>query len=119
MESTLTITDVARLAGVSVTKVRYYDDKGVLPSRRTSGNQRRFTATDACRIRIVALGQRVGLTIADLKAKVSQVPDDPAPEDWEQLSSYIYEAALRRRAQLDEVLDVLTGEAFMCGQLAS
>ena len=42
----LTIGEVARLLGVSVSTVRRYEAAGLIAARRTPGGQRRFDAAD-------------------------------------------------------------------------
>ena len=47
----LTIGEVARRLGVSVSTVRRYEAAGLITARRTPGGQRRFDAADVEKLR--------------------------------------------------------------------
>ncbi|MBC7328791.1 helix-turn-helix domain-containing protein [bacterium] len=49
LDPVLTLRDVARLLNVCPMTVRRYTNKGLLPSFRTAGNQRRFRLSDVLR----------------------------------------------------------------------
>jgi excisionase family DNA binding protein len=49
LDPVLTLQDVARLLNVCPMTVRRYTNKGLLPSFRTAGNQRRFRLSDVLR----------------------------------------------------------------------
>jgi MerR family redox-sensitive transcriptional activator SoxR len=49
----LTIGELARRTGMSVSAIRFYESRGLLRAVRTSGNQRRFLrgrTSGACRL---------------------------------------------------------------------
>jgi MerR family mercuric resistance operon transcriptional regulator len=67
--SKLTIGDLAREADVNVETIRYYETLGLLrqPSKPTRG-WRRYGAEAAQRLRFIKRAQRLGFTLADIKA---------------------------------------------------
>lgn len=46
MSGLLTIGDLARRTGVSISAIRFYETRGLLSPIRSSGNQRRFLRSD-------------------------------------------------------------------------
>lgn len=68
----LSIGDLARRAGVSVPTVRYYDERGLIQSSRTAGNQRQFPRHTLRRLAVVAAGQRVGLTLQEIATALAE-----------------------------------------------
>jgi len=46
----LTIGELARRTGMSVSAIRFYESRGLLRAVRTSGNQRRFLRSDIRRL---------------------------------------------------------------------
>jgi hypothetical protein len=60
--ASVTVSDLARDSGVSASAVRFYEDNGLITAERTPGNQRRFSPGDACRIKVIRVAQRVGLS---------------------------------------------------------
>ena len=77
MSANLTIGDIARLAGVRIDTVRFYEKRGLIPrpQRRPSG-YRIFTAETVRQIRFIKRAQELGFTldeVTDLLAlRVSQ-----------------------------------------------
>ncbi|WP_249412283.1 MerR family transcriptional regulator [Micromonospora endophytica] len=76
---TLGVGDVAVHSGVAPSAVRFYDNHGVIRAVRTSGNQRRFDESAACRIQVAKLAQRAGLTVREIADLFADLSDQPTP----------------------------------------
>ena len=85
----LTIGAVAARAGVSVATIRYYEERSLISSTRTLGNQRRYPRHVLRRLAFVAAAQRVGLDLEQIGAALATLPADRAPtrRDWTRLSA--------------------------------
>jgi MerR family redox-sensitive transcriptional activator SoxR len=107
--SGLTVGQVAQRMGIAPSAVRWYDDHGLLPSERTSGNQRRFFADVLCRVAMIKAAQRVGLSIEEIREALSFLPPRQAPtaDDWERLAGHLRDTASRRVTELLAILDEL------------
>lgn len=84
----LLIGEVAQRSGVSVATVRFYEDRGLVRSVRSAGNQRRFERHTLRRIAVVRAGQRLGLSLAEVGEALATLPADhpPTKRDWRRLS---------------------------------
>lgn len=98
----LTVGQVAERMQIAGSAVRWYADQGLLPCERVHGNQRRFFADVLCRVAMIRASQKVGLTLAEIRAALDELPPRkvPTPDDWERL-------ATRLRAVLNERIDEL------------
>jgi MerR family redox-sensitive transcriptional activator SoxR len=98
----LTIGELARRTGLSVSAIRFYEARGLVSAIRTGGNQRRFMRSDIRRLSFALIAQRCGLTLAEIEAEMASLPNGRAPTraDWEAIS-------LRLRATLDERIAML------------
>ena len=98
----LTIGDLARRTGLSVSAIRFYESRGLVSAIRTSGNQRRFLRSDIRRLSFALIAQRLGLSIAEIRHALSALPQGRAPtqEDWAAMSTAI-------RGQLDQRIRML------------
>lgn len=116
-QPTLTVSDLARASGVTPSAVRFYDRHGLVTSRRTAGNQRRFYEIDGCLIKIIRVAQRAGLSVAEIRDLLSDLPEDRRQitlDDFLRLR-YQLEREVRERIQaLTDVLDDLTSEQKLC-----
>lgn len=66
-EAGLTVSQLARLAGVAPDTVRYYGRIGLLPETgRSDAGYRRFDASQAARIRFIRAAQRLGLRLTEV-----------------------------------------------------
>jgi MerR family redox-sensitive transcriptional activator SoxR len=98
----LTVGQVAKRAGVAVSTLHFYEAKGLIRSRRTSGNQRRYARDVLRRIGFIRVSQAVGVPLDEIKAALDRLPDQRTPNqaDWS-------EAAKAWRADLDGRIDML------------
>jgi MerR family redox-sensitive transcriptional activator SoxR len=111
VEPHLTVGGLARASGVAPSAVRFYEAQGLIASERTEGNQRRYCEPDACRIKVIRVAQRIGLSVAEIKKLLDELPSDPSLADWQRLTQHLVEEATQRMAQLRQVLnDITTGD---------
>lgn len=115
----LTIGQVAERSGVPHTALRFYEDRGLIGSVRTAGNQRRYQRSVLRRLAFIRTAQRVGLSLEDVRDALAQLPDGrtPTKSDWERLSRS-WKAELDARIDaLFRLRDRLTG-CIGCGCLS-
>ena len=67
--SKYTTGEIAKLTGVSVRTVQYYDDRGILiPSELSEGGRRLYSEDDLKRMRIICFLREAGLPINSISA---------------------------------------------------
>ncbi len=115
----LTIGEVAERAGLSVATVRYYEQRGLITSTRTSGNQRRYPRAVLRRLAFIAAAQRVSLSLEQVAADLATLPDGrtPTQADWSRLSRRWHEQVGARITELQALQDTLGG-CLGCGCLS-
>ena len=115
----LTIGQVADRSGVPHTALRFYEDRGLISSERSSGNQRRYSRTVLRRIAFIRAAQRVGLSLEEIHDALSTLPHDHAPTkaDWARLSRGWQDELDARIDALQRLRDRLTG-CVGCGCLS-
>jgi MerR family redox-sensitive transcriptional activator SoxR len=62
----LTITEVARRAGLRTSAIRYYESIGLLPAPPRSNGRRRYDEEVLRQLEIIAAAQAMGFTIAEI-----------------------------------------------------
>jgi len=100
----LTIGELARRTGLSVSAIRFYEARGLVTAVRTAGNQRRFLRADLRRVSFALIAQQLGLSLGEIAAELATLPQGPAPTraDWQAISRRIRIALLERtRDRLD------------------
>ncbi|MDZ5621931.1 redox-sensitive transcriptional activator SoxR [Nocardioides bizhenqiangii] len=115
----LTIGQLAERSGVATSAIRFYEEKGLIRSTRTTGNQRRYEQSTLRRVAFVRAAQRVGLTLEEVAAALATLPDNRAPtkSDWHRISREWkprLEEQIRRIRLLEQRLDSCIG----CGCLS-
>ena len=115
----LTIGDLARRTGLTPSAIRFYEDKGLLQSHRTGGNQRRFLRSDIRRLSFILIVQKLGLSLEEIGEHLRSLPQGRTPSsfDWWKISEAIRESLDRRIAQLQSLRDNLDG-CIGCGCLS-
>ncbi|WP_328360368.1 redox-sensitive transcriptional activator SoxR [Mycobacterium sp. NBC_00419] len=96
-EQELTPGELAGRAGVAISALHFYEREGLIRSRRTSGNQRRYTRETLRRVAFIRMSQRLGIPLARVREALATLPTDrvPTSRDWARLSA-------GWRADLDE-----------------
>ena len=99
---TLSIGDIARRTGLATSALRFYEEKALIASTRTSGNQRCYTRDVIRRVSFIRAAQRVGLSLEEIRAVLDDLPAGRTPtrEDW-------HELARRWKPWLDERITAL------------
>lgn len=97
------IGTLAKRTGLAVSAIRFYEDKGLIFSSRTDGNQRRFRRSDIRRLSFILIAQRLGLGLPEIEEALSNLPRDRAPNiaDWHKISRSM-------RTEIDERIALLT-----------
>lgn len=115
----LTVGEVASRSGVAVSALHYYESKGLIASRRSAGNQRRYARDVLRRIAVIRVAQRVGLPLDAIGAALASLPDGRTPTraDWQRLSASWRAELDARIAALARLRDELTG-CIGCGCLS-
>ncbi|GAA3163840.1 redox-sensitive transcriptional activator SoxR [Planomonospora alba] len=115
----LTVGQLAARSGVAVSALHFYEAKGLIRSRRTAGNQRRYTRDTLRRIAFIRASQRVGIPLRTIQHALSALPDGRTPnrEDWARLSALWRSELDDRIRQLQRLRDGLT-ECIGCGCLS-
>ncbi|MFC7945297.1 MerR family transcriptional regulator [Microbacterium oxydans] len=110
----LTVGEVAASAGVTSSAIRFYNAHGLIASRRNAGNQRRFSRDAACRVRMIRVCQRIGMTVTEIRRQLAAVPGDARPEDWTALGERLEGEVRERIRALRSVLSDLASEEWLC-----
>ncbi|OII60453.1 redox-sensitive transcriptional activator SoxR [Streptomyces sp. CC53] len=115
----LTVGQLSARSGVAVSALHFYESKGLITSRRTSGNQRRYSRDALRRVAFVRASQRVGIPLAAIGEALAQLPEGrtPTPADWAQLSERWRSELDARIQQLSLLRDQLS-ECIGCGCLS-
>jgi MerR family transcriptional regulator, redox-sensitive transcriptional activator SoxR len=115
----LAVGEVAARSGVAVSALRFYEAQGLISSRRTSGNQRRYPREVLRRVAFIRASQGVGIPLSRIKAALDQLPDrrTPTRRDWERLSEDWRSELDDQISRLQRLRDNLSG-CIGCGCLS-
>lgn len=115
----LSIGDLARRTGLSVSAIRFYEEKGLIEAMRSSGNQRRFLRSDIRRLSFILIAQQLGLALAEIEEQLAKLPQGRTPnaKDWRRISTSIRTVIDQRITQLEKTRDRLDG-CIGCGCLS-
>jgi MerR family redox-sensitive transcriptional activator SoxR len=115
----LSVGEVAARSGVAVSALHFYEAQGLISSRRTAGNQRRYPREALRRVAFIRASQSVGIPLARIKAALDQLPErrTPTRRDWERLSEAWRGELDDQISRLQRLRDNLTG-CIGCGCLS-
>ena len=85
----LTPGEMADRSGVAISALHFYEREGLIASRRTSGNQRRYARETLRRVAFIRMSQRLGIPLARIGDALASLPNDrvPTSKDWGRLSA--------------------------------
>ncbi|MCH6162531.1 redox-sensitive transcriptional activator SoxR [Streptomyces marispadix] len=114
-----TVGELAERAGVAPSALRYYEREGLIRSRRTSGNQRRYSRDTLRRVAFIRASQRLGMPLAAIRDALALLPEGRTPtrEDWARVSECWREDLNQRIKLMTQLRDHLT-ECIGCGCLS-
>ncbi|MEU5809834.1 MULTISPECIES: redox-sensitive transcriptional activator SoxR [unclassified Streptomyces] len=115
----LTVGQLSARSGAAVSALHFYETKGLISSRRTAGNQRRYSRDALRRVAFVRAAQRVGIPLAAIRDALAELPEErtPTKEDWARLSDLWRSELEQRITQLERLRDHLT-DCIGCGCLS-
>ncbi|MFI0826672.1 redox-sensitive transcriptional activator SoxR [Streptomyces roseolus] len=115
----LTVGQLSARSGAAVSALHFYEAKGLIGSRRTAGNQRRYSRDALRRVAFIRAAQRVGIPLATIREALSGLPEERTPtrEDWSRLSAAWRTELDDRIKQLGRLRDHLS-DCIGCGCLS-
>ena len=115
----LTPGELAERAGVTVSALHFYEREGLIDSRRTTGNRRRYHRDVLRRVAFIRFSQRLGISLGDIRDALETLPTgrSPTKADWAALSAGWKSDLDRRIARLESLRDDLDG-CIGCGCLS-
>ena len=115
----LSVGQLAARSGVAVSTLHFYEAEGLITSRRTPGNQRRYPRAMLRRVAFIRVSQRAGIPLRRIKKALDRLPSGRTPtrRDWARLSAAWREDVDQRISQLQSLRDRLTG-CIGCGCLS-
>ena len=115
----LTPGEMSHRSGVAVSALHFYEREGLIASRRTTGNQRRYPRETLRRVAFIRMSQRLGIPLARIRDALSSLPTDrvPTSKDWAKLSAGWRQDIDDRIVHLERLRDNLAG-CIGCGCLS-
>ncbi|MFF3665542.1 redox-sensitive transcriptional activator SoxR [Microtetraspora malaysiensis] len=115
----LTIGELSELSGVPASALRFYERKGLIASRRTVGNQRRYHRSTLRRLAFIRASQSVDIPLSVIEGVLEYVPHHvpPTRELWLKASECWSEAINTRIATLERMREQFA-ECVGCGCLS-
>lgn len=114
----LSVGELARRSGVSVSALHFYEREGLIEGWRTGGNQRRYERATLRRVAIIKVAQSVGIPLAEIRARLASLPrGTPGKAAWAKLAEEWRATLDARIATLERLRDRLDG-CIGCGCLS-
>ncbi len=119
LHAELTVGQLSARSGVAVSALHFYEAQGLISSRRTTGNQRRYERDVLRRVAFIRVSQRVGMPLSTIREALAKLPAERTPtrQDWARLSASWRTDLDARIDQLQRLRDDLT-ECIGCGCLS-
>ena len=89
VDTTYTITELAREFGLTTRAIRFYEDHGLIAPKR-AGRSRVYGNRDKVRLKLTLRGKRLGLSLSEIRELID-----------------LYDAAKDERAQVERLQEVL------------
>ena len=104
---------------MATSALRFYEERSLIHSQRTSAGHRRFPRDVVRRVAFIVFAQRVGLTLEEVRDELARLPANHVPRrsDWARLSSSWTRRIDERIAELERLRAGLT-QCIGCGCLS-
>jgi MerR family redox-sensitive transcriptional activator SoxR len=115
----LTVSEVAKRSGVSVSALHFYERRGLISSFRTVGNQRRYPRHTIRRVSVIQIAKTLGFSLSRIAELLGAIPSGTAMKrsDWRSVSRS-WEEDLSRRIKLLTALRDELSSCIGCGCLS-
>ncbi|MER7131719.1 redox-sensitive transcriptional activator SoxR [Streptosporangium saharense] len=115
----LTVGELSSRSGVAISALHFYERQGLITSRRTQGNQRRYRRDTLRRVALIRVAQRVGIPLAEIAVALEDLPSarPPTRQDWEHMSTRWRDQLDARIRELQKLRDDFT-DCVGCGCLS-
>jgi MerR family transcriptional regulator, redox-sensitive transcriptional activator SoxR len=94
----LTISQVARQAGIRPSAIRYYESIHLLPLPNRVSGRRRYDAEILDRLAFIQVAQKLGFTLTEIQQLFHQQEKDALSENWQTL-------ARQKLAEVDIIIE--------------
>ena len=75
-QTAYTISELASQFDISTRSIRFYEEKGLIAPRRTSGNQRIYDRRDRARLKLILRGKRFGYALDEIAEMIGMTDID-------------------------------------------
>ena len=82
-ETGYTISQIADELDISTRTIRFYEEKGLILPKRTTGNQRIYTPKNKARLKLILRGKRFGFSLDEIAEMIGM--DDTDLSEIEQI----------------------------------
>ena len=115
----ITIGALAERTGCSVSAIRFYSDRDLIPCVRAPGGKRLYKRAVIRRVSFILIAQQLGYTLDQIQQQLSELPSGrtPTKRDWEKLSARFKTDLNEKIAQLISLRDSLSA-CIGCGCLS-
>ena len=118
----LTISEVARQAGVRASAIRYYESIGLLPPPQRISGQRRYNSDILRRLAFIQTAQSVGFSIAEMQLLLHELDGDaPLSTRWQTMAQQkltevnaLLQRAQSMKSMLEKGLDCNCSDLEQC-----
>lgn len=115
----ISISELSRRSGVAASALRFYEAQGLIQGGRSPGGRRQYPRHVLRRVAFLRAGQRVGLSLVELRDALASLPEQrtPTKADWDRLARG-WQALLDERLALLGRLREQLGSCIGCGCLS-
>lgn len=104
---TWTISQIADQLDISTRTIRFYEEKGLIQPKRTSGNQRVYTPRNKARLKLILRGKRFGFSLEEIAEMIGMANADPDERQQIEKSLKFGEAKLKEIQDRKKELELL------------
>lgn len=94
----LTISEIARQAGIRPSAIRYYESINLLPLPNRVSGRRRYNVAILDRLAFIQVAQKLGFTLTEIQQLFQQQEKDLLSENWQTL-------ARQKLAEVEKIME--------------